>query len=463
MTQGSFSSKAHKVSKVPLCEMPLLFGSLVDLSEVSSAVFRNRIFTLSRTFWLFLHQVLCGGCSCAETVAKAMSFLGIEEGEIASSNTSAYCQARSRLPAELIEKQQLQLAQTVAEQSDSWRWHGHVVKVVDGSSVSMPDTPENQEKYPQPGRQKEGCGFPVMRLVCLFSLASGALLRRERGSLNDHERTLWRRMWPNLDKGDVVLADRGFCSFGEFAMLGKQGVDMVTRLNAKRTVGVRLVEQLGRGDQLVEWEKTKSSCKPEWISIEDYEALPQWLRVRHVSFTVSIQGFRSQKITVATTLLDPKLYPAREFAALYRRRWMAELFLRDLKTSLGMDVLRCKSPAMVEKELEMHLIAYNLVRALMLSASVEYPCEPTELSFKLCLSTVRQWAPAMEEAESEGRHREMLHLLLYYLANTLVPHRPGRIEPRAKKRRAKNYQLLNKPRNLMKPVKHRNRYAKPLS
>lgn len=463
MAQGRISANTRKASQVALCELPLVFGNWIDLSDAASAAFRNRIFTQSRTFWLFLHQVLCGGCSCAETVAKAMSFLGMEEGEIASNNTSAYCQARSRLPAELIEKQQTQLAEKLSQESDLWRWHGHIVKVVDGSTVSMPDTPSNQEKYPQPSGQKEGCGFPVMRLVCLFSLATGALLRRERGSQNDHERTLWRRMWPDLAKGDVILADRGFCSFAEFALLGQQGVDMVTRLNAKRSVGVRTVKRLGRGDELVEWQKTKTSQKPDWIATDDYEALPQWLPVRHITFNVSIDGFRSEEITVATTLLDPKLYPAREFAALYRRRWMIELFLRDLKTSLGVDVLRCKSPDMVEKELEMHLIAYNLIRALMLTASTEYPCEPTDLSFKISLSTIRQWAPAMEEAETEGRHREMLNLLLYYLANTLVPHRPNRIEPRAKKRRAKNYQLLNKPRHLMKPVKHRNRYVKPLT
>lgn len=460
---GRVRARARMLNRTPLTELPVVFSNWVELNDAAYAAFRERIFTLSRTFWLFLHQVLSDNASCSETVSKALVHLALSDGLVASANTSAYCQARKRLPQEVVDQVAASVAQRVEEEAARELWLGRQVKVVDGSSVSMPDTPDNQAAFAQPSSQKAGCGFPVMRLVCQFSLSTGVLERCEHGPLSDHERTLWRRLWPGFEAGDVILADRGFCGFADFALLSQRGVDTVMRLHARRSTGVHEVERLGRGDWLVEWDKPPDNVRPEWLSDEQWAQLPDRLRVRQVSVSVSAAGFRSQAITIATTLLDAKRYPARDLAELYRRRWQAELFLRDLKVTLGMDPLRCKSADMVVKELGMYLVAYNLIRALMWRSAAKHDLGPTALSFKTSLGIVRQWAPAMVEAEARARHLALLDLLLHYLACTTVPLRPGRSEPRARKRRPKNYQLLNQPRRLMKPVKHRNRYEKPLS
>ncbi len=324
----------------------------------------------------------------------------------------------------------------------------------------MPDTPENQAIYPQSSRQRPACGFPVMRVVAIFSLATGVLLALAKGALRVHERTLFRSLWDRLDPGDVVLADRGFCGYADFYCLAHRGVDCVMRKNARRSVGATPGRRLGKGDRLVHWHKT-GRC-PKWLDPADWKAMPSRLTVREIHFVVHIPGFRTQAITVSTTLLDPEAYPTDAFIELYRRRWMAELFLRDIKTTLGMDILTCKTPAMIHKELLMYLIAYNLVRALMLEASLRHAVPVHRISFKGTLSTVREWAPVLAAA-SRKRRRGLVDLLIAILARDPIPHRPNRVEPRARKRRPKNYQLLNKPRHEFREVMHRNKYRKPLS
>lgn len=324
----------------------------------------------------------------------------------------------------------------------------------------MPDTAENQAVYPQSWRQKPGCGFPVMRVVALFSLATGAILAVAKDTLRVAERTLFRRLWSRLDPGDVVLADRGFCGYADFVCLAQRGVDSVMRKNARRSVGATPGRRLGKGDRLVHWHKT-GRC-PKWLEPDAWKAMADRLTVREIHFVVDIPGFRTRAITVSTTLLDPQAYPTDAFIELYRRRWMAELFLRDIKTTLGMDVLSCKSPDMVHKELLMYLIAYNLVRALMLEASLRHGVPVHRMSFKGTLSTVREWAPILASA-SRTRRRALVDHLLAILARDPLPHRPNRVEPRARKRRPKNYQLLSKPRHAFKEIKHRNKHKKPLS
>lgn len=462
VTRGSVRAQMGVVETLPASDLALVFDDWVDLAAVAQGCFRNRLFTPTRTFWLFLSQVLSSCGSCQETVGRALAWLAVERGEIASTSTAAYCQARKRLDARFVQEVGRQVRERLAALPAPYGlWQGRAVKVLDGSSVSLADTPENQAAYPQPSSQKAGCGFPVMRLACMFALSSGALLGCESGPLHVAERTLARRLWEHLEPGDVALGDRGFCSFAEFFMLRQRGVDSVARLNARRSAGVREVGRLGRGDHLVEWIRTGK--RPDWLTDEQWEAMPKTLTVRHVSYPIAIKGFRTQRITVATTLCDAKLYPKGALSDLYLRRWLVELFLRDIKTTLAMEPLRTKTPEMVAKELAMHLIAYNLLRALMLEAACEYPIQATRLSFANALATVRMWTPFMLSLHYEQRHREGLELLLYYLATTVVPDRPGRSEPRAVKRRPKNYQLLNKPRSHFKEIKHRTKYRKGLS
>jgi hypothetical protein len=421
---------------------------------------RQRVFTPWTTFWVFLAQVLSAPGTCREALRQAHAWLHLQEGRDLSANTSAYCQARARLPQAHLDHAFQCVVRRLNAQEKA-RGSGRRVRVVDGSSCSMPDTPRNQAHYPQPRRQKPGCGFPVMRFVALFSLATGALLGTAQGPLSDHERTLWRRLWGLLKRTDIVLADRGFCSFADYYLLLQRGVDCVMRLHARRSQGVRKLKRLAKGDWLVEWIKTK--VRPNWMQKEQWEKLPDTLRVRHVKICVTIPGFRTKTVTIATTLLDVTAYPAEALAQLYRRRWCVELFLRDIKITMRMDVLRCKTPALVQKEFSMHLLAYNLVRALMLEAATRHDKDLSRFSLAGTVAAVREWAPSFMGLRSRTKRRAQLDAFFRCLANDTVPHRPDRVEPRARKRRPKNYQLLNQPRRLFKEIQHRNRYAKPLS
>jgi len=338
-------------------------------------------------------------------------------------------------------------------------WFGRRVKVVDGSAVSMPDTPGNQRMYPQSTRQKPGCGFPIMRIVAIFCLHGGAMIAMAKDAFNVSEAALFRSLWNVLKPNDVVLADRGLCSYAHFYYLAKHGVDCVMRNNKRRTVGLTLIKRLGKGDRLIEWHKSK--VYPHWPSKKQWDALPERMIVREITYTITEPGFRSKRIIVVSTLTDPKAFPTHAFPELYLRRWRAELYLRDIKVTMGMDILKCKSPEMVEKELWMRIIAYNLVRVLMLQAARAHGVVSERISFKGTISTLQQWAPVLAQSFfDKQRHRGLYEMMLYYLAKDLVPHRPNRREPRARKRRPKQYPSLTKPRNIYQEIPHRKKYRK---
>lgn len=455
---GRLEGKVRHLRAVAFADLLAVFAPWLDAAAWFGPAPRERLFYPGRVFVLFLVQVVSADGSCRQALHQFLAWLARVEGKEASPNTAAYCKARGRLALTQLERVRDAVAEKIQHSPLAQRrWQGRPVKVVDGSGISMPDTPENQQRYPQSKRRTPGCGFPEMRIAALFSLATGVLLRCAYGSRYVSERALFRQLWDFLEPGDVVLADRGFCSFAEFFFLGQRGVDSVMRLHQRRTVGVRLVKRLGAGDTLVQWMKTKV-C-PAWLTPEQWAALPSTLAVRHIAFTVDIPGIRSQHITVATTLTDARHYPASAFAELYRRRWCVELYFRDIKIALGMDVLRCRTPEMVEKELAMHLIAYNLIRATMLQAAHAANKDIQRISFKGTCQALRAWM-ALFALTPKSRLRRFRTALLHAIARAPVPARPNRTEPRAKKRRPKNYQLLNKPRHLFTEIPHRNRYAK---
>ena len=397
--------------------------------------------------------------ACRGTLRQFLGWLATQ-GQTASPRTTGYCKARARLrPADLDDVHHRLGRDVRAAHLARGLWYGRPVKVVDGSGLSMPDTPRNQACYPQAQGAKPGCSFPVMRVVALFCLGTGVLLSLAKGALNVSERALFRSLWGLLEAGDVVLADRGFCGYAEFYFLAQRGVDCVMRNHQRRTVGKTLLRVLGPGDRLILWHK--SSC-PVWPSRAVWATVPDTLTIRELDFQVAVKGFRVESITVVTTLLEPTAFPTEAFADLYRRRWRAELFLRDIKITMGMDILRCKTPEMVHKELTMHLIAYNLVRLTMLEAARAHAVPWERISFKGTLATLRPWAPLFLAAGPRTR-RALWTRLLGYLAADQLPDRPNRVEPRARKRRPKNYQLLNKPRHLFQEIPHRNKYAKVLS
>jgi len=372
-----------------------------------------------------------------------------------SPNTAGYCKARGKLiPCELIGTSRRVAAKM--ERACPWSWHGRRVMVVDGTGLSMPDTPENQAAWPQGKRANPGCGFPVMRVCALFSLATGAMVGLASGSLQIHERTLYRTLWRLLRKGDVLLGDRGFCAFADFCLLFQKRVDCVMRKHCRRK-NERVIKRIAKNDRIVAWKK--SGVRPQWLPAGKWALLPESLSIREVEVRVSYPGFRTQNILVVTTLLDPKDYPADSIAELYLRRWNVELFFRDIKTTLGMDILSCRTPRMIEIELWMHVIAYNLVRAFMLESAIHYSVPYARISFKGTLSSLRQFASALSSTNLSARDRaELIQYMLACIAGVPLPYRPGRSEPRARKRRPKNFHLLNKPRHLFREIMHRNRY-----
>ena len=399
--------------------------------------------------------------SCRQTVRKFLAWLATEKDKTASPNTAAYCKARGKLPQDQIKRVARQTARRIERQAAGQKgslWRGRRVRVADGSGLSMLDTPQNQQIYPQHKEQKPGCGFPIMRIVAIFSLATGVLLDLAKDTLKVSEKELLRRLWSWLEPNDVLLTDRGFCSYADLYLLSQRGIDSVTRKHQRRKYFTPL-RRLGKNDRLVEWHRGRSY--PNWLSKEEWNAIPKTLVVRQIDLVVDIPGFRTQQIAVVTTLLDHKLFPVEAVAQIYRWRWRVELFLRDIKITMGMDILRCKSPEMVEKELWMRITAYNLVRAVMFQASMAHDVPVERLSFKGTLTTIRLWAPTLADSKLETKQRHKLYrIMIGYIVKDSVPERPRRVEPRAKKRRPKTYQLLTKPRNMFKEIPHKSHYRK---
>ena len=419
---------------------------------------RERVYPLRRTFFGFLSQVLNPDCPCREIVRQILALGTLAGGAPSSPGTSAYCQARRRLPWDLLPR--LRCALAARADRACQLWHGLRVKVIDGTGATLPDTQKNQRAYPQPGGQKPGCGFPLMKIVGVFSWSTGVLLDYAKGNKHQHELALLRRMLDSFKSGDLALADRGFSTYSLMALLWLRHVFSLFRLHHARPKDFRKGKRLGKNDRLLRWPKPADWQKPRYLPKALWQLLPKELSVRMVRFTLEIPGFRTHSVTLITTLLDPIEFPAAELAQLYARRWRIELWFRDIKTSMGMERLRCLSPKMVHKELEMFFIAYNFIRCLMAEAATLHDAPLDRLSFKGTVDSVRQFAVAIAQARSCKKQNQLLARLLEILAQDLVPDRPGRREPRAVKRRPKPYQKLNRPRHLMKEMQHRSKYRK---
>jgi hypothetical protein len=413
---------------------------------------RQRVYTPKLTFMTFLTQVMRPGDSCRKAALEVHNYYLRQPEPIAvGADSSPYCQARARLDLDNLAVIRHAIAQRMATALPSEQWVcERPVKVVDGTTLSLPDTPENQAAYPQPKSQKPGCGFPCLRLLALFSLDTGALLEGDRGQYTTSEVRLFRKIWPLLDPGDILLGDRIFGFYVAMAELSARGVDGIFRLNAQRDHDFRRGKRLGKLDRLMTWFKPQQ--KPADLSDEQWAKIPAKIVVREVKIKIKDSSCRVREIVLVTTLLDPKKWSKAKLAQLLRRRWQVELNLDDLKTTLQMDVLSCRKPAMIHRELEMHLIAYNLTRAVMLEASVCCQVPLLRLSFKGSLDAVESFSKSLAQIpRSHGRKRQVIYLdMLSTIAADLVPERPGRREPRCLKRRQKAYPHMTKPRRLMK-------------
>jgi len=429
----------------------LYFASLLSEERIDEAfgiaraVWQGWVYTPATTIWVFLSQCLSADHSCIEAVAGLLAWRRARGLRPCSAKTGAYCTAREGLPEEVCRRLVRQTGHDVDEAAPpAWRWRGHRVLDVDGSTFTMPDTPANQAEYPQVPGQRRGCGFPIARIVVVFSLAVGTVLEAALGKYQGKEtgeNSLFRTLHPLLEEGDVVLADRCFSGWFDLALLQQRGAHVVVRKHQLRPTDFRTGRRLGEDDHLVAWRKPG---RPAWMSQEQYAALPDWLTVREVRVRVQQKGFRSREVLVVTTLLDADDYPADALAQLYRRRWQAELNLRSLKVVLQMDHLRCKTPHRVRNEFWMHLIAYNLIRQVMAVAAARAGVEPWTVSFKATLQTLGKLLPLLEQNVPTNAWCDAL---LDAVAAHVVGNRPDRFEPRVKKRRPKTYKLMREPRD----------------
>jgi len=408
----------------------------------------DAVYTPPVTLWTFLSQMLHKGeqRSCVAAVARVVVLLAAIGRKPCSGNTGAYCRARAKLPKPVIRRLTLRMAQGCEEAVPSpWLWHGRHVKLVDGTTVSMPDTEANQAEYPQHSAQEEGVGFPIVRMVMLFSLATGMLCDMAMGPYQGKETgepALFRELFSRLEADDIVLGDRCYCSYFMIALLKELGVDFVVRLHQARTADFRCGQRLGPEDHRVEWIRP---ARPTWMDQETYDRMPASIELREVLVHVNQPGFRTKSLVVVTTLCDAEEYTAEEIGDLYRGRWLAELDIRAIKITLDMDVLRCKTPEMVRREVWTHLLAYNMIRRIILQSTQTSGRSPRELSFTAAMQAIAaSWVVAvLADPEMFG---VLVDAQLANLAGHRVGNRPDRVEPRAIKRRPKSHRLLTKPR-----------------
>ena len=346
-------------------------------------VWKDRVYTPLVTLWVFLGQVLSADHSCRAAVARLIAHRTSQGLSSCSSETGAYCQARKRLPEQFFSDVARHTGQTLDSNSDAgWLWKKRRVYLFDGTTVTMPDTEKNQKEYPQNVAQEPSLGFPIARIGAIFSLACGTIVDlgicRYAGK-GQGELSVFRNLWGFFRPTDIVLADSLFCTWTDLLLLKRQGVDSVTQLRVTRNVDFRKGSRLGKGDHLVRWRKPNTR---RWVDRETYKSFPADLTVRECRVNIQQPGFRAKHIIVVTTLLDAEKYPKEDLAQLYRARWNAELDLRSLKVDLQMDILRCKTPELVRKEIWTHVLAYNLIRTVMAQAAISHQIEPRTISFK---------------------------------------------------------------------------------
>jgi hypothetical protein len=411
------------------------------------------VYTSVTTILTFLSQVLSSDHSCQEAVDGLVAHRVACGQSRCSNDTGVYCRARQRLPEELPWELMRRTGRELEDEAPSdWRWLGRRVRVVDGSTLRIADTPKNRQEYPLQKGIKTGTSYPVVRVLTVFSLAVGtvvdAAMRPYKGK-GTGETGMLRDLADCFCPGDVILGDRYFAGYFDIAWWLERGVDLVTRLPKSRRADFRRGERLGRDDHIVHWRTTD---RPDWIDLTSWHEFPDTLRLREVRVRVRQPGFRTKEVIVVTTLLDPVAYPKEALASLFRRRWSAELNLRSLKTHMQMEQLRCKTPAMVRKEFAMHLLGYNCIKRTAAIAAEYDGRQPWEVSFKGTMQSINEFTRRLPKCSSRD---DWLEGLIYPTLAVRVGNRPDRIEPYATKTRPKDYPFLKESRQ-----RYKNRYRK---
>src|SRR3954469_20063928 len=436
---------------LPFAEV-LTEASILGVLDEHDVEYRDRVFGPVTTIWGFLSQVLSDDHGCRDPAARVAAPRPASGLEPCSPNAASYCNARARLPTGVLRA----LAKRTARQlqdglPQAWKWNGRDAYIADGSHVSMPDTPQNQAAYPQVYNQKPGLGFPLARVAVLLSLATGAchdLAMAPYAGKGTGETTLLRQMYDSLSPGDVVLADALFDNYFLAWELRQRGVDLVARVQAQR-VGSQVVESRPDGD-IILWRRPN---KPRGMTGEQYRKYPESMLMRQVAVDATDKDNRAEHFHVVTTLLDASIGGG-QFADLYERRWDGEVDIRSVKSTMKMDILRCKTPEMVQKEVWVYMLAYNLLRTVMAVAARESDLEPRQISFKGAKQAVTAFAPKLEAAPPQKRVK-LIDAMLKVVAYHRVRNRPGRWEPRARKRRPKPGKRLGQPRHVAKLAENR--------
>lgn len=408
---------------------------LLETTEAHLPEHRERLYPPTVTLSMFMMQALNEDGSCQKAVNGWAARRAAEGLSANSIRTGGYCRARQRLSIEMVQALARQAGCLLNRRAPRrWLWRKRVVKLVDGSGISMPDTPENQARFPQPCTQAEGVGFPLARMVGVICLSTGALIDAAMGPFEgkgNSELGLFRQLGSAFCAGEVMLADAFYCNYFLIATLMAAGVDVLFEQNGARLTDFRRGKSLGKRDHLVSWPKPKA--RPEWMTPQQYESFPDEITLREVNVDGQV---------LVTTMLDHRKIPKGELAELYARRWNVELDLRNLKTTMGMEVLHCNTPQMNEKEMWVHLLAYNLIRLLMAQAALNAGLHPRQISFKHTVQLWTEWT-ARPWADNPTPHHATLFRLI---AQLKVGDRPDRIEPRMRKRRPKPYPWLKIPR-----------------
>jgi hypothetical protein len=405
--------------------------------EKSLPKYRQRLFCPTETLSIFLTQALSEDRSCQKAVNDYAVNKVVNKGTKISVSTSGYCKARQRLPLPMITNLVCETGKLIqGHVPDHWLWKNKSIYMVDGTTVSMPDTKENQSTYPQPSTQAEGVGFPMCRLVCAISLASGAIVNTAIAAYSGKqtgEQSLLRNMLGTFSSGDVLLGDAIYGTYFLFAALSKKGIDAVFEQMGSRNSDFGKGKKIGTEDHLIELKKPKK--RPNWMTEEEYESSPKMLTIREVKIG---------KKCLITTFCCPKEVSKKDLKYLYKDRWHVELDLRNIKTTMGMDVLSCKTPIMIEKEIWVYFLAYNLIRLLIAQSALLANILPRKISFKHALQLWLSWC-----YKSISLDDEKVDLLFALIAGNRVGGRPGRIEPRAVKRRPKPFLIryISQPRS----------------
>lgn len=434
----------------------LPFRQLLNEQRILAALkaekieFRDRVFSPMVTLWAFLSQVIARrDSSCRDAVSRVLADRVARGEKACSSDTNSYCQARGRLPEPLLANLARETGRELAHLAlPEWLWNERHVKIVDGSTATMADTPENQAAYPQSRTQKAGLGFPILRFVVILSLSVGSVLECALGACRGKktgEQSLFRGMWDALEPNDILLGDRLYDAYRDIALLRGRGIDVVFGKKQSRRCDFRRGRKMGPNDHIVVWKKPKYDAS-RYESKKEWASLPEEMEMREVGTTVRRPGYRTRKVVIVTTLLDSHQYPAKDLTDLFAQRWQCELDLRSIKQALGMYHLRCKTPEMVRKELWAHLMAYNLIRVRMAQAAAVHGPAPRRLSFSDAKILIHNFAPHLTTV-SRREHRRLEAELLQAIAHCRLTKRPGRKEPRAVKKRQQKYSYLTEPRH----------------